>query len=341
MSVNDYNWLYVASNPSFPGLVKIGWTRNNPLSRLKDLDTTGVPEAFSLEYVACLKDAEELERKAHMRLDYCRVRQNREFFNISACDAASKIQAIAIEYGFKIHFENCNFIQRPWLIGLDWRDDYPDDEASWLWVVYETSMEKAFENRSVSDICKILEWTLDQDSIFPHFVIPEDDLLNLFEECDASRLVGDDFIKRFYDTGVHKVLAQPDALQCGLFDELDFWLNIIFESGRSPDLIDVMLNSSVTSVKLAAAVMLFASGRCDEAKQILRIELLNPFVSFETCEFSTVRRAASIFLTILMREREHIFDMALLKFASEMSNKSDYHFGSFRERVLRFIKCAS
>jgi hypothetical protein len=83
--VSEY--LYLASNPSMPGLVKVGRTSTSPKARMAALHTTGVATPFVLEFVARVPDSAFAERCAHAALTRFRVAGNREFFRVDAAQA--------------------------------------------------------------------------------------------------------------------------------------------------------------------------------------------------------------------------------------------------------------
>lgn len=88
-------FIYVLSNPAYPGSVKIGQTRKDPEERRKELGTTGVLQDFVLEYRALTEDYESLEKEIHKSLAKYRVRDDREFFSISPPAAINLIREIA------------------------------------------------------------------------------------------------------------------------------------------------------------------------------------------------------------------------------------------------------
>ena len=88
-------FIYIMSNPAYPGSVKIGQTRKDPEERRKELGTTGVLQDFVLEYRALTEDYESLEREIHRSLAKYRVRDDREFFSISPAAAINLIREIA------------------------------------------------------------------------------------------------------------------------------------------------------------------------------------------------------------------------------------------------------
>jgi hypothetical protein len=86
-------YIYVATNPAMPGLVKIGRTDNCPSRRMTELHSTGVPEPFKLVFVAAVPDSALAERNVHTVLMDCRVHRGREFFRVSVVDAMRKLTA--------------------------------------------------------------------------------------------------------------------------------------------------------------------------------------------------------------------------------------------------------
>lgn len=75
--------IYILTNESMPGFVKIGYTQGRVEDRLKQLDRTGVPLPFECYYSAEVEDCEKDERWLHSIFADRRVRDNREFFKIN------------------------------------------------------------------------------------------------------------------------------------------------------------------------------------------------------------------------------------------------------------------
>lgn len=86
-------FVYVMSNPSFPNLVKIGKSDRDPSLRKEELQTTGVPKPFKVEYWALVDDPSSVEKNVHIKLQHLREEKNREFFNCSVPDAVGSIQS--------------------------------------------------------------------------------------------------------------------------------------------------------------------------------------------------------------------------------------------------------
>ena len=88
-------FIYIASNPLHPDIIKIGQTSKDPKERMKELGTTGVLEEHVLEYWVLTEDYASLEREIHKSLSKLRVRADREFFKITVPEAIDKIREIA------------------------------------------------------------------------------------------------------------------------------------------------------------------------------------------------------------------------------------------------------
>lgn len=77
-------YVYILTNPSMPGIVKIGYTKDIK-TRLRDLDTTGVPTPYEPYFSVKTAKYQILEKVIHRELDKLtdtRLRTNREFFRM-------------------------------------------------------------------------------------------------------------------------------------------------------------------------------------------------------------------------------------------------------------------
>lgn len=98
----SYGFVYVLSNPSMPGHIKIGRTRRRPEQRMAELSSaTGVPTEFELVYSRAFENAAMAEGLVHALLEEqgLRVSQNREFFQMSAQAAVDAVDSIAQKLG--------------------------------------------------------------------------------------------------------------------------------------------------------------------------------------------------------------------------------------------------
>ena len=96
--IEKSGFVYIMSNPSMPGLIKVGRTARSPILRTKDddLSSTGIPTPFTVEYHAWFDDMWEAEKLAHKTLwDY---HHGKEFFKIDVAAAIYKIENLGIKY---------------------------------------------------------------------------------------------------------------------------------------------------------------------------------------------------------------------------------------------------
>ena len=94
-------YVYVMTNSSIEGQVKIGKTTRDPYERAKELSSaTGVPTPFVVVFYKPFKDCHFAEKTIHHYLEKkgYRVNNNREFFNMSIPEAIDVVQSMyAIE----------------------------------------------------------------------------------------------------------------------------------------------------------------------------------------------------------------------------------------------------
>jgi len=88
-------FVYVLSNPSMPGLVKVGFSTKVPHERAEELATTGVPLPFEVEYYCLVDEPAALEASVHQAMREMRQACDREFFRASAAEAIACIERLA------------------------------------------------------------------------------------------------------------------------------------------------------------------------------------------------------------------------------------------------------
>ncbi len=86
-------YIYIMSNSIYKdNRIKIGMSNRHPKIRLSELNTTGVPEPFKLEYMVKVENYVDVEKKVHRELKEKRPRNNKEFFICSIPDAIIAIR---------------------------------------------------------------------------------------------------------------------------------------------------------------------------------------------------------------------------------------------------------
>lgn len=92
-------YVYILSNPTMPGLVKIGYTKNDPGKRAKQINaSTGVAWDFDVEWAYSCYNGFDLEQEVHQYLEKFRLNKNREFFQISVDEAKSVVERLGKRY---------------------------------------------------------------------------------------------------------------------------------------------------------------------------------------------------------------------------------------------------
>jgi|TARA_R110000803_G_scaffold199818_1_gene263973 hypothetical protein len=93
------SWVYVLSNPTMPGLLKIGYTAKKPDERAKQLSRgTGVALPFKVEYAYRCFNAERLEGELHKHFKPYRTNNQKEFFQIGLEEVEISIKKLGKRY---------------------------------------------------------------------------------------------------------------------------------------------------------------------------------------------------------------------------------------------------
>lgn len=87
-------YVYILSNPSMPGIVKIGKTTRTVEQRCYELFQTGVPTPFDIVAQVPSPDCHELEQSMHEDFEAVRVSQSREFFRCAGEDAVENLHVL-------------------------------------------------------------------------------------------------------------------------------------------------------------------------------------------------------------------------------------------------------
>ena len=103
-------FIYILSNPAIPNRIKIGKSTKDPNKhRAPELYTTGVPEPFKVEYIACVEDEDYLERAVFNKFLNQRPIKGREFFEVDCITAINAIRVLS-EPNSKIKYEEVYYV---------------------------------------------------------------------------------------------------------------------------------------------------------------------------------------------------------------------------------------
>nr|WP_315479687.1 GIY-YIG nuclease family protein [uncultured Rhodoferax sp.] len=92
-------YVYVLTNESMPGIVKVGRTERQPEIRSKELQTTGVPQPFRLEHFVFVDDCPTAEQQIHTLLESkgLRTSASREFFNATLQEVIEAVELVTCQ----------------------------------------------------------------------------------------------------------------------------------------------------------------------------------------------------------------------------------------------------
>lgn len=85
-------YVYVISNPGMPGLVKVGFSMKDPELRAQELNHTGTPHPYVVDYWVLVENPEQIEQRAHRAMK--NLREGKEWFRCSREEAVVAIQTI-------------------------------------------------------------------------------------------------------------------------------------------------------------------------------------------------------------------------------------------------------
>jgi hypothetical protein len=98
--MDNKGFIYVMTNDSMPDLVKVGMSKKVPTERAKELEDTGVPKPYVVQYYAFFDDISQAEKEAHKALS--EYHYNKEFFKTDVATAIYHIENIGLPFT-KLH----------------------------------------------------------------------------------------------------------------------------------------------------------------------------------------------------------------------------------------------
>ena len=97
-SVNGSNGdqsVYILESESMPDMIKIGYTKGDPIDRAHALSkSTGVPTPFNVVYSYSCFNGERIEKAVHKYFRQQRVNKQREFFYVDLDEAIQIIESL-------------------------------------------------------------------------------------------------------------------------------------------------------------------------------------------------------------------------------------------------------
>lgn len=111
-------YVYILSNESLPGLIKIGKTTRTVEQRANELFTSGLPTPFKIEHEILTPNCHELEDVVHHHFCDWRVSPDREFFKLCPIDAFDKINEFMLDQLREIllEYSECHSIVEEFMV---------------------------------------------------------------------------------------------------------------------------------------------------------------------------------------------------------------------------------
>ena len=107
--------LYVLSNPSMPGIVKIGRTKLSISDRLRELSiSSDIPTPYVREALFSSSDPARDEGKVHKRLSGFRILETGNFFRLAADEAVDAIRIVLGRSPFEGPFDGADSFEKLW-----------------------------------------------------------------------------------------------------------------------------------------------------------------------------------------------------------------------------------
>jgi hypothetical protein len=128
-------YIYILSNATMPGLLKIGYTtKDNIKERVQEISSaTGVPEPFTIEYYCLTHKVEEIEGKVHQHFMQMR-HSGKEFFAVDIQEAVmfidKVIQNVEPDRFCRTSLRDENQCQMRWLRCRTCKHEWPIPEES-------------------------------------------------------------------------------------------------------------------------------------------------------------------------------------------------------------------
>ncbi len=98
-------WVYVITTKTMPNLVKVGFSTKDPELRAIELNNTGNPHPYKVEYDVLVNNPKNVEQATHDLLKSKNYHENKEWFSCTVREAIAAIKAVAEQQNIQIRDE--------------------------------------------------------------------------------------------------------------------------------------------------------------------------------------------------------------------------------------------
>lgn len=138
-------WVYVISNDAMPGLVKVGFSSKDPDLRASELNHTGSPHPYIVDYEVLTEHPRDIEQRVHRKLS--EYREGREWFRCAPEFAVSAVQQIVGDGAIVESFKRADRLKAAEIRRQHEGEKENQERAEARWQEQEQQIRTTYEQR--------------------------------------------------------------------------------------------------------------------------------------------------------------------------------------------------
>lgn len=138
-------WVYIISNQAMPDLIKIGFSTKDPALLASELNHTGSPHPYVVDYEVLIDHPRDIERKVHRKLSG--YREGREWLRCAPEFAISAIQQIAGGQAIVESFKRADRLKAEEVRRQQEKERQRQERVEAIWRDREMQIRSAYEQR--------------------------------------------------------------------------------------------------------------------------------------------------------------------------------------------------
>ena len=138
-------WVYVISNDAMPGLVKVGFSSKDPDLRASELNHTGSPHPYIVDYEVLTEHPRDIEQRVHRKLS--EHREGREWFRCTPEFAVSAVQQIVGDGAIVESFKRADRLKAEEIRRQHEEEKENQERAEARWQEQEQQIRTTYEQR--------------------------------------------------------------------------------------------------------------------------------------------------------------------------------------------------
>lgn len=138
-------WVYVISNNAMPDLVKVGFSSKDPDLRASELNHTGSPHPYVVDYEVLTEHPRDIEQQVHRKLS--EYREGREWFRCTPEFAVSAVQQIVGDGAIVESFKRVDRLKAEEIRRRHEEEKKNQERAEARWQEQEQQIRTTYEKR--------------------------------------------------------------------------------------------------------------------------------------------------------------------------------------------------